>query len=157
LNIKYSKCHNNFSKKKKIFLQSKPGTMGSNFSFFDTLCNFFYTLAPLPRMLIENKRKIAFLISLLSPSLAPHSFFDHLDPPLCRKALALKVSPTSNGEPICSEPWFYHTSQLGSVPFLGQPAIPHVAVRRRAPLRPITHPHISTRNPDFVSISPFPS
>jgi hypothetical protein len=131
--------------------------MGSNFCFFDTLCNFFYTLAPLPRMLIENKRKIAFLIFLLSPSLAPHSFFDHLDPSLCRKALALKVSPTSNGEPICSELWFYHTSQLGSVPFLGQPAIPHVAVRRRAPLRPITHPHISTRNPDFVSISPFPS
>jgi hypothetical protein len=30
--------------KKKIFLQSKPGTMGSNFCFFDTLCNFFYTL-----------------------------------------------------------------------------------------------------------------
>ncbi|KAH0813671.1 hypothetical protein GEV33_009119 [Tenebrio molitor] len=61
-------------------------------------------------------------------------------PAACRdvkKALALKVSPTSNGEPICSEPWFYHTSQLGSVPFLGQPAIPHVAVRRRAPLRPI--------------------
>jgi hypothetical protein len=95
-------------------------------------------------MLIENKRKIAFLIFLLSPSLAPRSFFNHLDPSLCRKALALKVSPTSNGEPICSELWFYHTSQLGSVPFLGQPAIPHVAVRRLAPLRPITHPHIST-------------